>query len=462
MPKKLALLGGRPIRTRPFSPSGATDREEISAVMEVFRRGEFSRYSGGGLPDLERVLALKSAAAVSHPLPYWNFLGGEVVRRFEADFAAAFGMDYAVAVNSATSGLSVALAAADIGPGDEVITPALTFTATTTSILLFNSIPVFADVDPRSCCLDPGQVEAAVTKRTKAILVVHLLGNTADMDRINAIARKHRLVVIEDVAQAPGSKYKGRWAGSHSDASVFSFQETKNMMTGEGGMILTNKPALARKCRLIRNHGEFAMASDQPLDELVNVVGCNFRMTELTAAVGVAQLKKLKSRNDWRNDNAAYLEERLSKLPWLRFNPAPKHCERVVHLSSMDYDEKAAGVPKRVMVTALQKEGIPVSGGYPRLTYHNPLFQKRIAFGRNGCPFTCGLEAGEAPRRYPRGLNPVAEELIAKKHIWFYHINFPNNHEDMDDAARAFFKVHENLGDLMKLDERSLVTAYGR
>lgn len=462
MVERLALQGGQPVRSRPFRPSGSTDQEELFAVMEVFRRGEFSRYSGGAGPDLEKVLALKSAEAPSYQLPYWNFLGGETVRRFEADFAAYFGVGYAVAVNSATSGLSVALAAAGIGPGDEVITPAITFTATATSILLFNSIPVFADVDPASCCLDPDQVEAAVTDRTKAILVVHLLGYTADMDRINAIAAKHKLRVIEDVAQAPGSKYKGRWAGTLGDASVFSFQETKNMMTGEGGMILTDDPVLARKSRLIRNHGEFALGEDQTPEQLANVVGCNFRMTEVTAAIGIAQLKKLATKNEWRNRNAAYLEEQLSGLPGLKVNPPPPHCERVVHLHSMDYDEKATGVPKKLVVTALQKEGIPVSGGYPRLAYHNPIFQKRIGYGRQGCPFTCGFYPNAKARTYPRGLNPVAEELIAKRHIWFYHINHPNTIEDMGDVAAAFRKVYGSLDELRKLDERQVPMAYGR
>ena len=293
------------------------DDRERQCLLEVIDRKEFSRFMGSPTPDIERLLVLPSQEAEDQGNQYFSFLGGRMVRKFEAEFARKLGVPFAVSVNSATSGLSAALGAAGIGPGDEVITTCMSFNATALSILLFNSIPVFVDVDSTSFCLDPQAVEEAITPKTKAILVVHLLGNAAAMDDIMAIARKHNLVVIEDCAQAPGTKYKGDYVGTIGNLGVFSFQETKNITTGEGGMVTTKDPVLAKRVRLIRNHGESIPDNSWDDSALANLVGMNFRMTELTAALGVAQIGKLDENNRTRTANAQMLADRLRDLPGL-------------------------------------------------------------------------------------------------------------------------------------------------
>ena len=458
MTEKLALFGGQPARKEPFKSSGDFDHNEILSVMEVFKNGEFSRYAGGGCSNLKEILNLKSRETEKYKLPYWNFLGGKKVRQFENDFSEYFDIDYSIAVNSATSALSVALAACGVGPGDEVITTPMSFTATASSILLFNSIPVFVDIDPVNYCIDHRKLEAAITKSTK--LLVHLFGNAAEMDEIIKIARKHNLYVIEDCAQSPGVKYKGRYVGTIGDAGVFSFQETKNMMTGEGSMIVTNNSKIAANCRLIRNHGEFALENDASDNELLNIVGCNFRMTELTAALGTAQLKKLDKKNKWRNNNAGFLKKELSKIPFIKIIEQPDYVDKVYHFFVMEYSEKKTGISRKIILDALIKEGLPVTGGYVRLMYQNPLFLRKIAYGEKGCPFTCKFYENKI--EYYNGLCPYSEKLIHEIFIFFYHVNYPNDLDDMKDVVNAFNKVNDNLEELRKVDESKIKIEYGR
>jgi len=454
----LALFGGRKTRTRPFRQPVIVDKDDRKEILGVLRRKEFSRFMGSPSADIEPQLAMSSRDAARRTRgQYFTFLGGTMIRQFEADFARRFRTTFAISVNSATSGLIAAIGACGIGPGDEVITTCLSFNATAMSILAFNAIPVFADVAPANFCLDPYEIEKSLTPKTKAILVVHLLGNAADMDAIMKIARMKGLKVIEDCAQAPGVRSKGKYAGTIGDIGVFSFQETKNITTGEGGMIVTDDPLLARACRLIRNHGESIPDADAPLDELVNVVGFNFRMTELTAALGISQLKKLDVNNRIRNVNARFLAENLRGLPGITVPQALRKNGHVCHVFALLYDEAVTGVKRSAIIAALRAEGIPAGTGYLRLMPENPLFQKQIAYGKKGCPFSCpfyGTTISYDPGRYP-----VASELIYRKFIWIYHINRPNTLNDMRDIVRAFRKVFSQLTELKgyKDKRRSLV-----
>ena len=441
----LAIFGGEPVRKAPFQVEPMVDDEEERLVLAAIREKNFSRYIGSSAPDIEKTLRMTSAdgAAVSD---YWHFLGGTNVRAFAAEFAAAFDVQYAIPVNSATSGLSVALAAAGVGPGDEVIVPAISFSATASAVLLFNSIPVFADVDPQTFCIDPDSVRAAIGPRTKAILPVHLTGNVADMDSLLAIADEHELVVIEDAAQAPGATWRGRKAGTLGKAGVFSFQQSKNIMTGEGGMIVTDDVEVARLCRLIINHGEVVFDEDCPPENLNNIVGANFRMPELCAAVGRAQLRKLDNVNAWRTRNADVLRRELADIPGLRL-PSSQRMDNglatdVPHLFVALYDVTEMGIPREVFVAALRAEGVPVGTGYVRPMYANPTFLRRAAYGAQGCPWTCrrGEEAANE-RHYARGMCPVAERLLDEQFLWFYHIAHASTEGDMLDIARAVRKV---------------------
>ena len=455
---RLAILGGNPVRTKPFAVGPMIDAEEERAVVEAVRGHHFSRYVSAAAPDLDEVLRLPSREAV-HIEADWHFLGGPNVRRFAAEFAEAFGAAYAIPISNCTSGLSVALAAAMVGPGDEVIVPAMSFSATGTSVLLFGSVPVFVDVDGRTFCIDPDAVERAITPRTKAILVVHLLGNACDMERIGAIARHHDLRVIEDCAQAPGTRWRGRPVGTLGDAGVFSFQQSKNITTGEGGMVLTDDPEIARRVRLILNHGEIAMEDHHPDADLVNMVGCNFRMPELCAAVGRAQLRKLATVNEWRNRNWRILAERLGRLPGFTPPYVPQDVDFACHVAAFLYDDDATGIERELLVAALRAEGVPVGTGYVRLMYENPMFLRRIAFGAGGAPWTAG--AAPSTVTYRRGQCPVAEKLIYERFLWFYHVAHPSTPEDMEDVARAVEKVFANAGALKAARQRILGTDLG-
>ncbi|MGO9016320.1 MAG: DegT/DnrJ/EryC1/StrS family aminotransferase [Dissulfurispiraceae bacterium] len=441
---ELSLFGGDPVRKKPFQSSVVVDEKEWDYISQVLRNKEFSRFMGSPSKDIGTLLTMPSDDAEDLEGQYFSFLGGRMVRKFEAEFAGKFGVPYAISLNSATSGLSTALGAAGVGPGDEVITTCMSFNATALSILLFNSIPVFVDVDPGTFCLDPMEVEKAITPKTRAIMVVHLFGNAADMDVIMKIAERHNLVVIEDCAQAPGTKYKGKYVGTIGHMGVFSFQETKNMMTGEGGMIITANPEFAQKARLIRNHGESVPDDTWYDDSLVNLIGMNFRMTELTAALGIAQLAKLDENNRIRTNNARYLSEELSGLPGLTI-PVVMH-DAVPHSFPMLYDEKETGVERHKVLMALRSEGIPVGSGYLRLMYENPIFLRKIAYGKHHCPWSCHLY--NADREYKQGDCPTGERLLREQFIWFYHINRPNTIDDMKDVVRAFNKVFDRLGDL--------------
>lgn len=442
-PPRLALFGGTPTRKKPFAGPAVFDGAERKNVLEVLQDRALSRFMGSPSADIERQLSMTSAEAADYNPQHFMFIGGRKVRALEAEFAKRFGTRYAVAVNSATSGLMAALGACRLGPGDEVITTCLSFNATSVSILAFNSIPVFVDVHPGTFCMDPEDIRRKITPRTKAILVVHLLGRAADMDAINALAREHGLKVIEDCSQSPGTSYKGKPVGSIAPIGVFSLQDTKNIVSGEGGMIVTDDTDLARRCRLIRNHGESIPGADAGPEELCNLIGFNFRMTELTAAVALAQIKKLARNNQQRNVNARYLAQRLSKLPHLRVAEGFASEGNVCHVLPMLYDAASSGVSRDAVLAALRAEGIPVGTGYPRLMPENPIFTKKIAFGTEGWPWS-QFAHGRAIE-YRREDYPVAASLIYEKFIWFYHVNAPNTPKDMEDAASAFKKVFSSL-----------------
>lgn len=420
-----ALLGGKPVRTRPFPAYPVIGDEEKRAVMEVLDSGQLSTFSASRQ----------------------GFLGGRKIQAFEAAFASYHGVSHAIAVNSATSGLHAAVAACEIGPGDEVLVPPYTFTATATAVLHHNAIPVFVDVDPVTFCMDPDRIEAAITPRTKAIIPVHLLGHPADMDRILDIARRHGLKVIEDCAQAPGARDKGRLVGTMGDCGVFSFQETKNLATGEGGMVITNDPDLAERVRMIRNHGE-AVVAGEARKYLTSTIGWNYRMTEIEAAIGIVQLGKLNRLNQGRRDLAAYLLDRLPRHAGLVYPVEAAHAHHVYHVFGMTYDEAAVGLPRARFSEALVAEGIPVGLGYPRPLYHNPLFQERLAYGKQGCPFTCHLYQGAVS--YAKGLCPVAEDLCARTALWTFVVRPPATETDMQDIVDGFEKVLENVPALAK------------
>ncbi|WP_373031370.1 DegT/DnrJ/EryC1/StrS family aminotransferase [Sulfurovum sp.] len=247
--------------------------------------------------------------AVRKVLLSGHYASGPIVAEFEQNFAEYVGTKFAVAVNSGTAALHIAMEAMGVGPGDEVIVPPLTFFATVSAVLYLGAKPIFADIDKDDLCLSPKSVEDHITEKTKVILPVHLFGSPAKMDDFVHLADKYSVLLLEDCAQAHGSEFKGKKVGNIGDVGAFSFFATKHMTTGEGGIITTNDSAIAKQCKCIRSHGMSGR------DDHVRL-GFNNRMTEIEAAMGIVQLKKLDDLNSKRIDNSKKILEAVRRLPW--------------------------------------------------------------------------------------------------------------------------------------------------
>jgi perosamine synthetase len=283
---------------------------------------------------------------------------GDVVAEFEDRFAEYVGASHGVATNSGTSALHAALAALGVGEGDEVITTPFTFIATATSILMQRARPVFCDIDPETYNINPDLIAEAVTKRTKAIIAVHLYGLPCDMRPILEIAQDYGLKVVEDACQAHGAEYHGKRAGSIGDAGVFSFYPTKNMTTGEGGIITTSDHKLAEKAGMIRNHGQS--------QRYVHVMmGYNYRMTNIAAAIGLSQLEMLDQFNAKRRENAGYYDKNLKvKTPFV-----PDGLKHVYHQYTIEVEGRER------FLKHLERHGVGYGVYYPIPVHKQPLFK---------------------------------------------------------------------------------------
>ncbi len=430
----LALLGGKPVRETLFPAYQVIGEEEKAAVTAVLDTGILSRYLG------------------AH---HDNFMGGPQVLAFEAAWAEAFNAKHAIAVNSATSGLYAAAGAAGIGPGDEVIVSPYTMMASVTASVVFNAVPVFADIDPETYCLSPESIRSRITERTKAIIVVHLFGHSADMDAIMDIARDHDLIVIEDCAQSPFATYNGRMAGTLGHMGVFSLNYHKHIHTGEGGVVTTNDADLAERLSLIRNHAE-AVAGRRGVENIVNLVGFNFRMGEIEAAIGRCQLAKGPKLIEARRRNISFLENQLKGLPGISMPVAKDGIHHVYYFHALTYDTEATGIPRATFVDAVKAElpstklregeGTLMGAGYVPPIYLEPMFQEKIAYGKTGCPFTCPHYRGQ--QTYRRGLCPNTEKAHFET-LFTHEMMHPSmSRDDLSDVATAFHKVADNLDEL--------------
>lgn len=432
---KLAINGGPKVREHKFPAHRTIGHEEQEAVERVLKSGCLSRFLGCWHED---------------------FLGGPEVRAFETEWAAFFEVKHAIAVNSATSGLYCAAGAAGIGPGDEVIVSPYTMSASAVAPLVYNAIPVFADIERDYFCLDPDSVEACITDRTKAIIVVDIFGMPYDVDRINAIARKHNLLVIEDCAQAPGASYRGKPAGTLADIGVFSLNYHKHIHTGEGGVVVTDNDELADKIRLIRNHAE-SVVEGMGVSSLVNMLGFNYRMTEVEAAIGREQLKKLSGLLAKRRRNVEYISDRLKNIPCLEPAKVRPGCEHSYYMHAVTFDAHIAGMHRNKFVDAVraelapmelrETEGVKVSGGYVKPIYLQPMFQNRIAYDALGCPWSCERYTGSVS--YDKGICPVTEDLYENTLITHELMRPQMKENDLEDAVAAFAKVWENKEELL-------------
>lgn len=401
MADTLALLGGKPVRTRPFP------------TWPVF-----------GVPEEKRLLRVLRSGK-------WGRLQGPEVEEFETAFAKQHGCQHGIAVVNGTVSLRIGLLAAGIQAEDEVIVPPYTFLSTASAVVESNAVPVFADIDLETFNLDPRAVEAAITPRTRAIIPVHFGGLPCDMTAIMTIARKHNLIVMEDAAHAHGALYQGRPAGSLGDLASFSFQSSKNLTSGEGGILTTNNDTLGAACRSIHNCGR---VPDGVWYEH-HVISGNHRLGEFQGAILNCQLKRLESQTRTRDRNGKYLGERLAQLPGLHPQKRTADCTRhSYHLFLLRIDASEFGAPREAVLHALQAEGIPCSAGYGYSLHQQPLFRNQ-AFG----PY---LPRPTTRRKPARAVCPNSDRICRDQAIWIEHHRFLGPLSDMKDIAVAFERIH--------------------
>ncbi len=362
-------------------------------------------------------------------------------RQFAEDFAAAHDAKYGICAANGTVTLEVALRAAGIKAGDEVIVTPYTWIATAGAPVVVNAVPVFVDVHPDTYCLDAAKIEAAITDRTRAIIPVHLGCAMADMDAIMEIARKHDLFVIEDCAHMHGARWNGKGAGSHGHFGSFSFQSSKLMTAGEGGMILTSDDEFNQRCQSHVNCGR----KEPGYDSFEGLVfSGNFRMTEFQAALLQVRLKYLEPERRLREDNATYLTSQLQGIEGVR--PLVRD-ERITHLGCYQYifryDEQAfSGLSRDRFVEALSAEGVPAEGDFYVPIYKSPLFPvtaDRFPAIRERYGDRIGPEAADCP---------VADRAGYREAVWLHHPLFMAGHEQMDRIAEAVEKIKNNVDEL--------------
>jgi len=429
---KLAINGGVPIRTKPFPSWPIHDEREVKAAVEVVKSGKWWR---GAYSAVEL-----GAERVS---------GRSKVEEFEEKFAKYHGAKYAVATSSGSGALDIAVKAIGIGPGDEVIVPPYTFVATATCVLQNNAIPIFVDIDPDTYNIDTNKIEEAITEKTKAIIPVHFGGNLANMERICEIAKKYNLKVIEDAAHSHGVQWNGeKMAGTFGDIGMFSFQQSKNMTSGEGGIIITDDEELADLCYSYHHYGR---VKGRPWYE-IHRLGWNYRMAEFQAAVLLVQLERLEKLNAKRTENAEYLTKCLSQIKGiepLKIDKRITKCSYHVYIFRYNCAE-FGGIHRNEFVEALIAEGIPASRGYDFPIYSNPMFLNKN-FSPKNCPVDC--------QHYNKTINyddfkekcPVAEKACYEEAVWLMQNVFLGSKEDMDDIVKAIEKVKENIYELKEI-----------
>jgi dTDP-4-amino-4,6-dideoxygalactose transaminase len=417
----LALLGGPKLIDQAFSRYNPLGLEEVDAAKKVVESGVLSQFLGCWDPD---------------------FFGGPKVQEFERQCESFFGVKHAVTFNSWTSGLVAAVGAVGIEPGDEVIVSPWTMAASATAILHWNAIPVFADIEPETFCMDPISIERNISEQTRAIMSVDIAGHSADMDVLRKIADKHNLKIISDTAQAPGALYKGKLAGTLADIGGYSLNYHKHIHTGEGGIAVTDDDELADRLRLIRNHAE-VVVGDKGVTNLSNMIGHNFRLGEIECAMGIEQLKKLKRQVESRQHIAQKLDKGLAGLIGLKTPAVMPDCTHVYYVYPMTLDIAALGISRQRLHEALLAEGVPaIAASYQNL-HMLPMYQKKMAYGSKGFPWTSDICKREVS--YAKGICPVAERLHESEFLGFGICSYEFKDEEVDLIIAAFHKVWRNL-----------------
>lgn len=418
---KLALQGGEKVIQKPFTRYNPIGKEEIESAKNVIESGVLSQFLGAWHKD---------------------FYGGPKVLEFENICKQYFEVDHAITVNSLTSGLIAAVGAIGIEPGDEVIVSPWTMAASATSIIHWNAIPVFADIEPNTFCLDPKSVENNISPYTKAILAVDIFGHSANMRALTKIAQQYNLKIISDSAQSPGAKYKGKFAGTLGTVGGYSLNYHKHIHTGEGGIVVTHDEEIAERLKLIRNHAE-AVVGSKGYSNLKNMIGYNFRLGEIESAIGIEQFKKLDQFIASRQEIAHKLTLGLKDLPGLKTPFIEEDCTHVFYVYPLVLDINKLQVSREIIFQALKAEGIPnLAQGYQNI-HLLPMYQKKIAYGSSGFPWTSDI--CHRAIEYHKGICPTAETLHDATFMSLSLCMFELNNSEIESIIYAFKKVWANL-----------------
>jgi len=401
-----AILGGKPTITENFQAINYIGKEEKKAVNRVLDTGILSGFVGAWVPE---------------------FFGGKEVINLEKNWSKYFNVKHSISMNSATSCLIAAVGALDIQPGDEIIISPTTMTASAAAILFYNAIPVFVDICPHTYCIDPNKIEASITDKTKAIMVVNIYGDTASWKKIKLIADRYNLKTIEDGAQTAGGLYGKKLSGTLGDIGVFSLNRHKTIHCGEGGICVTNEDEICERLQLIRNHAE-AVVKKKSVKNISNLIGYNFRMTEIEAAIANEQLKKLDKILEHRIEICKKINNEFSKFDGFI---SPKTDNNVCNLINccrqneeyikhtyyylvFKFQQSKFKINRDTFVNAMNLEGVPLEcGGYEPL-YMQPTYQKKIAFGNKGFPFSYNVNTN-----YKLGICPIAEKIWSQELFYF-------------------------------------------
>lgn len=403
---QLAINGGDPVRTTPLPGDGGRQmgQEEIAALTEAIHSGQLGRH------------------------------GGTFVKQLEREFAELYGVKHAIAVSSGSAAVHTCIATINPEPGDEIITTPCSDFGTILGILFQNAIPVFADLDPETFCVDPASVEALITPRTKAILAVHLFGGLADVDALRAIADRHGIPLIEDCAQTQLAELNGRLAGTIGDIASFSLNNTKHLNAGEGGVVITNNDAYAKRARLFADK---AWPRDEK-DRYSMFLGQNYRLNELSGAVAVVGLRRLRENVANRRRAVERVYEQIAGAPGVRIPNAVTGARSSYWILHLLLDEQ---LDPEAVAAALQAEGIPFSAKYVSPLYTWPVLAERQTYGASGFPFNSPYT--DRPFDYAPGLCPTFE--AAREHLILISVDERWTEADADDVAAAIRKVLAGL-----------------
>lgn len=403
-----------------FKKFNTFDNNELIAVSKVIKSGNLSSFLG------------KDGKF---------FLGGKKVREFEKKIEKYFDVKYAITVNSWTSGLIASFGAIGLEPGDEVILPTWTMSACAIAILNWNAIPIFADIDKKTFNIDPISIKKLISKKTKAILVVDIFGKACNYDEILKIAKKHKLKVICDSAQAPGAKYKDRFVGTLGDIGGFSLNYHKHIHTGEGGIIVTNSKYYAQRLRLIRNHAESSVNQYGYTKKkyLINLLGYNFRLGEIEAAIGIEQLKKLKRIIKKRRQTAHFLIKELSKINGLILPEINQKEDNIFYFLPILLDKNLISKKKSIITNFLKKNDIPIVSEYENI-HLKPIFQNLISYGSKNFPWSLDKRKYHS-KFYSKGTCPNAEYTNQETFFAIPLCLYDFSNKDLEKIIRNFNKV---------------------